>query len=276
MALHDNDAFRGLLASLSLKRPADAASGFASELVCEAVYPLSPKHFSDPEIRIWYRSGELSLDALLKAMAREFEGAGHPADRDVILLILALIAVARRDSDPPERALVQTNQVLTLITSASVSLFWILPLYAPDWRAQFGSFRIGKLRHETLAYRCKKAGCDYFELHGQGLMRRMAIEQEPRPIAVIPWHIAVRTVLGVRANPETMVYRLVDLYFHRVAAAALREFWRAFVEEQQPLVACGVPFTDDRVLREMRNAEAVAVFQGLDPSGAGWVLLMAA
>jgi len=56
MALHINEAFRGLLASLSLKEPADAASGFASELVCEAVHPLSPNHFSDPEIRSRFTS----------------------------------------------------------------------------------------------------------------------------------------------------------------------------------------------------------------------------
>lgn len=274
MAIHDNDAFRRLLASLSLEQPAGPDVGLASVLVGEATEASTPRHFSDPEILLWYRtekSDDASLEALLKAMARELEAADHPTDREVMLMILALIAIGRRDSDSPDRALVRTNEVLTLISQASVSLFWILPAYAPAGQIQFGSFRIGELRHETLAYRCMKARCDYFALHGQRLKGRMAIEQDPRPIGVVPWHVAVTTVLGVRADPGTNAYRLVDLYFHRVASSAFRRFWRTFVEQQQPFVACGLPFTDDRIFREMQNSEAVAVFQKLDESGAGWV-----
>ncbi len=70
---------------------------------------------------------------------------------------------------------------------------------------------------------------------------------------------------------QELIYRLVDEYFNRVGRIAFEEFWRAFVEEQEPLVAYGAPYLAVAPLQAFPYTDQVGIFSRVGAQSRGRV-----
>jgi hypothetical protein len=99
---------------------------------------------------------------------------------------------------------------------------------------------------EKIRYRCKKVGCDFFDLYPAAFQESYAVEKDPSKIRVIdldaipPPHVAPSTAAAMQ-----------DEYFDLISLNLFTQFVQQFEQETLLANALGAPFLDLQVLLAM-------------------------
>lgn len=251
------------LDSLSLS----AGPGLEKTIGLHATYAKATSGLRyEPPTYFWYRpTGGMTIESLIVRVGRELERIGHVSEEAVVRVLLALIAHKGGHGSSAAR---QLNALLTEVTESQVMQFYVFPgPGAVD--IQVGSFRIAPLDAQKLAYWSQRSGSDYFQLWGDQLKGRVAIERAPFPSRVLPLNEAARLLGRATKGPE--VERLIVQYFSAVARAEVPGFWDALVQQQDLFVACGAPFVPEEPLKLIPGCDIVTIFARIGDSGRGWV-----
>lgn len=216
-------------------------------------------------IQIRYRPSDgLTLDAIRDRIQKELQQRGHSESEPIAGCVLAIATLAH-----PNERLTYLNTILDSVTTADLTQIVVLPtLNELKYRVRFGSFEIAPLDLDRLRYRSERAGSDFFELWGDRLARRLAIERDFHQVKVIPFPTSSPLVRG---SNIAEFRELVDHYFSEVAVRHFDDFWLRWREDQELLNAMDTAYFPERIFRYFPGTDNVSVFANIGGTGHGWV-----
>jgi hypothetical protein len=138
-------------------------------------------------------------------------------------------------------------------------------------RFSFGAFHVGPANPQTIEYRSKRAGSpDFFDRYSHKISDRLTFERDITHCRCfgIPT-LRTESISFVRADAarSRMWQRCVTGYFQILALSYWKDFWAAFVEEQELLIAAGAPAMDERIIQTVYPTHMISIFQNIDGEG---------
>lgn len=223
-------------------------------------------------LHLTYPESEVGLESMLKRIRVELEGCQHPADRDVALAVLGLIAETR---DPSVSAVEHANNVLRLTRSADFYLSIVLPIPAqPGYTVSLGTFSLKAFDPTNLLHWAKRSGCGY-PMDLNRLAGQVAFEQERAQTTLIAWdEIPGFQSILKRWGHDISIQSIADFYFHAVANHLTKQA-PPIIDEYLLVVEAGalVAF-DARRLLDWPFSQQVNLFHWqADHGHGGWALL---
>ncbi|PHJ63870.1 hypothetical protein VF14_08185 [Nostoc linckia z18] len=269
MGLPTIPALEALLGSLTISQPQNS-SDYKSVVAVEQAFGSSNTKTPTvvyPEYKLWYQdSPQFTFDALTRKLRSELEKTNHPHNEGIIKAILAAYCLEPKRKDRPIDYL---NKILDSIVSIELSQIFILPFSLDDFSCSFGSFRIQNFdgeRFSQLEYRCKKAGCDYFDRYKDDLKGKLAIQKTSYSVKIIQyWKDLVRKInceygsiwqYSGNNHSDNIIYN----YFEQISNDYANKFWLTFEKEQHLLTAAGANFFDERSLKQFPFGTFVSIF----------------
>lgn len=278
MSIPSLPKFESFLASLSLTEPPDSQ-------VFESVVAVEPVVAWDrdtptkvPGHVLWYKPVEdLTLDSVVRKVQKELAGRGHVDDRDTVMCVLCLFTLCRTQNS---KAVERFNEILDLVVDGDLTQIFIFPARPPENYGSFevGSFKIGKLDAERLAYRSRRARSNYFDRYADKIRGCLSIERDVVQTKIVDWSKAVVYPDGFSASTDpaerqgTTSYLLVDTYFNRVSRALFVQFFEQLEADQVLAVAAGGGYVDSVAVRLVPSSSTVSLFMNVGTKRQGWVV----
>jgi hypothetical protein len=238
--IRDTEVFNEFLASLTLRRPDQEADFGRWEVIPERLLVDATEHKISKPHFLWYgKSCTLSPDSMIKSVCNELQRRGHASTVEMARMILAILCLTSRSPESPVKRL---NAIVEMIERADSSQFWISPYPPPpDWRTfRLGRFTVGPLDRKKLVYRCRKVGCDFFDLYPKRFSNRFVlVEGDYIPVQVLDWN-SVRK--RFKASAPELGGALVDYYFEHLTSWLQSLFYHEFQVVQEVPVAAGAAY----------------------------------
>ena len=253
MAIPQIPEFERFLSSISMDAHAEKEGRQFFDAVRAHTHFDGREFFHIPAISASYLPGTMTFEAALKRLGEEVQKSKHLANDSMLRLLLGLSAITR----PLEiSAVAHFNDITDKICEGDCSNFLIGDI--EDKRAtrtKIGNFRVGEIDVEKIRYRCKKAGCDYFDRYPTAFQDRYGIEKEPYKVRVVD--------LGALPSPRVArrtMLAMQDEYFRLLSLNLLTEFIQEFEQDTLLAAALGAPILDSRTLFSL-NGYFVSIFE---------------
>jgi hypothetical protein len=231
------------LESVTLTRPADVAGWASFELMPTRGKIAGSRTWHAEPVLAWYpTSSGVTPQGVCKRISNELDKRGHLIDEAVAEAVLALVCIRAATAGTGIEVLARLLESVTP-TKAAQYLIARVPQHPDSARYSLGEFQIGLLERQKLAYRCKRIGCDYFDLYPDSFRGAAAIERTEVPINCISIE-ALRGIVRVPRGSADFEYEVIDQYYYRLAEVQLVRFREAFMESQYVVVAGGAPVID--------------------------------
>jgi len=274
MGLPDTQVFQTFLSSLTITAPQEEA-GHESVMAIPPVKASFPNGMvlERPGINLWYAKTNLSLKSLECRIEEELLQRGHKTSSGIILSLLSVFALLPGRRENPVSNL---NRIFDQVSSGDLSQYQILPASKPpDYSLKFGSFTIDNLNWQVLKYRCNKAHSDYFELYGDKLIGRFAIERDFIKVKVIDWKPFIRELRDECVDDfsqEGPLYQFILSYFEQLSWVFFDDFKDSMLEKQHLLIAAGAPYIDEKVLSLIPGSDKISVYLNVGKDKFGYVV----
>src|ERR1039458_2607750 len=229
--------FDEFLESLTLDPPRGDHQYSEAELIPVSYVTDKLRSFSEPPVRVWYRTDcKIGFDRFVDRLREVLHQQGHQSNDGIAGAVTALYVLR---PDRHSRPTATLNQMLSEMVTAQLAQFLIFSHSAPPGfqRYTLGQFTIGVLRSKNLRRLSRDAGSDYFDRYSDGLIGRYAIERDAVAATVINWnqfssHYNLE-LTGDRVRARWN--RGVHAYFGAVADAYFERFWEILDETQHIL-----------------------------------------
>jgi len=270
MTIPKTNEFSLLLSSLTLIEPTSKNDFSIIEAVNRerAITELGIRQ-EESAISLWYRNDAgIKFDSLIDKLEKTFTYHSHPNNREIILIILCIYSMIKKDV---EQAVDVLNDVLSKITSVDVSQFHITSADAIEgFTIEYDNFIVGKLNSDRLSYRCKKADSDYYEKYSNRLDGNFAVERKFFISSVINWTQLID--LKTYTPTHDLAARLVTGYFFSISKLLFESFWDDFVKDQQLFNATKGYFLDPyQVLLISTYHSSVTIFLNIGHEQHGFI-----
>jgi len=268
MALSRIDSLENLLASLTISQPQNPFEYKFIIAVQKTLGKVNTNHATIyyPEYRIWYRDDYgYKLEFLMKQLQDELKQKSHPHNESIVKSILAAYCLEPERRCQPIHYL---NKILESIVDIDLSQIFIFPFSLDEFSCNFGSFTIQNFDGEAfnkLKYRCKKAGCDYFDRYKNELRGQLAIQRKFYTVKIVQYWkdlIAKKLIYGSNwgydGNSDN--YNIIHNYFEQISNDYANNFWITFGKEQHLLTAAGAYLFDERRIKELHSGTFLSIF----------------
>ena len=256
MALPDSPDFNEFLSHLTISEP-EIPDGYQFAIDQDNVrIPL-------PEYKLWYKDiDNLKLKSLISKISSELKTRNHLYNERIVLNLLHIFSLLPKKDEPP---VITFNKILDLITSADLTQIFVLPGSPPDdYEFKFGSFSVGLIDMQTLEYRCKKLGSDYYEKYANDLKGKLAFQRDIISVKIVDWWFLLTKelfpYLKSHSKKKSQFNELVNTNFRLVSFEAFESFWDTFLDEQHMAIVMGAGYLDPSELRRMSNCALISIF----------------
>jgi len=99
MPLPNLPEFEALLTSLEVVEPKDKEEWLEETLIPEEVVQDGSRIDTRPTIRVWYKEGKLTFNALLRKLQSELQRIGHRSDEVVVRTVIGFFAHRQRSQE---------------------------------------------------------------------------------------------------------------------------------------------------------------------------------
>jgi len=258
MAFPKVPEFESLLSSFTFTKPSQEA-GFRQIIVAPERGGNLPggEITVFPEISLWLvDTGKTSWDAFCRRLGLELKKHNHPVSTGLLASIAAIVTFMKDEGKHPIETINHFIQCINLVDVSHFFLFHPCPMRAP--RVEWKGFTFGEIDLNTLAYRCRRAGSNYFELHGNTLHFRDGLESPVRQQPAIDFVSFLQT-----SRPETkdkFLHRLVLQYFNELSDIYRKQMWNELDETQHLFSLFGADVVDVRSIQNCPFAEMVTIY----------------
>ncbi len=130
------------------------------------------------------------------------------------------------------------------IVSADLTQIYVCPYKPPpDYAFCVGSFTIGPLDAQHVAYRSEKAGSDYWLRYKTQIDGCLAVERNVIRAKAVNWSRMQQQTGSLQIHydqPNAVQHgEAITLYFENLSQAYFTDFWNTFDEEQDLQLAVG-------------------------------------
>jgi hypothetical protein len=212
-------------------------------------------------LRIRYSDTKpVSFEAFVRRVADELRRRGHESGNEVVYAVLGLL-LALHPSGNRVRVL---NEWLEQIAPAAVTQLFVFPGQArTGFDLRMREFFIGEIDLPRLLMWSEQDRADFFPRYAGELKGKFVIERGPVSVPFLPAAEFSEGVLRDRDPRVSLVYGLIENYFHVVSDALFAGFWDAFEEVQDPAIALGTPFFDDEAIRTIDGRRTISYIRGI-------------
>ena len=273
MPLPNLPEFEALLTSLEVVEPKDKEEWLEETLIPEEVVQDGSRIDTRPTIRVWYKEGKLTFNALLRKLQSELQRIGHRSDEVVVRTFIGFFAHRQRSQESQVEVF---NKVFSHFGAADLNQYFIFSMPSPPaYQFKIGKFSIGPFRPSRLSYQCQKAKSDFYERYESVLERLpLAVEREHFRITLIDWWTLLSGPESWKMSPKTpgeIRSQLWSNYFKELGRLYFDDFYRELYDAQEVGIALGSGWFDPRLLNEMVSAFRVSVFLNVGEERHGFV-----
>ncbi|RSK51028.1 HEPN domain-containing protein [Hymenobacter rigui] len=214
-----------------------------------------------PKYSIWYSSNyKDNIDSLFTKIEKELINKKHVANNKIITTILYIYTSHPNRLENPVDSL---NDLINLIQPVKVSQYFIMPPIHGEMpkEFEFGDFLIGILNSNELAYKCKKAGSDFYEINKNKFTNRLSVKRKIFDVNIINWHQFL-FIHGKYINNHSLIDRSL-IYFEHLSHSLFEDFWNDFNEQQNLQIALGLPDMPSKVFRERLGSQSVTIYSDI-------------
>jgi|GEM_PF-3730343 len=264
MSIPNIPSFRDFLSSVSRHNPGlldyksiQIRDEVTAKMVDGRTVKKAPLH-------LWYKTDVgVTIDGVITKVVKELDLVRHPYNEQIAKIVLLLFTFHPDQQIDGVKAL---TEVIDLTTMSEISQFYILrDLISEDFEPVFfGDFSFEIMDPKRLAYKCEKAGSDYFKLYENSLVRRPWIARKKFSGVIINWHFFLDRV---KRDYHLEFLEMVVYYFEAVAASLFEDFWFNFNEQQNLYISLGIGNIQDRLFREILLSNAITIFQDIVVDG---------
>ena len=284
MALPDLTNFNEFLRHLTTSKPKNS-SEYQSQ---EVFYPPQKnglfdqtsiaidqygQKYSIPEYIIWYKNiGKFNLKTLISRIISELKIKSHVCGEKIVLNLLCLFSIfPNRDKNP----VAMFNTILNSITYADLTQIYVLPFPPPEnYNFKFGSFSVGPIDLQKLAYRCKKADSDFYERYSKKLRGNLAFQRKVISVKLVNWPFFINKYkIHFKNNPgiSAQFNDTLTTYFHIVSLDLFEDFWNTVLEEQHMTIAMGASYIDPLTIQKYLSCSLISIFLNIGEYQKGFV-----
>jgi hypothetical protein len=210
---------------------------------------------------------KIKIGGYEKELGKVLKEAGHSYTPEVITAITAVIL---KVSGPEAKRVEVLEKLLSSITDCNFLSFFVSAMNARgNINADFLGIKIGKLDEKKLSNRCRLAGSNFFELHGERFSRRFGLEMPEVKARIIKMTNSVQF-----RGQDNEVTKYLDNYHEKVA----QDLMGKSLNQIHELQVYSYPFQKEVIESEnlmefmsVYGHENIFIFSDLRGSRTGWV-----